>query len=147
MSNQSDGIRFCRKRAGATPKVAATNIFSSRRRSFPSRWCTMLKGVARESLPGLLGNIGPGPWERNLVWHTEVRASTKKNTSRWKHITPGAEGVADRFACELLHEKFWRALDKGLRKVRTSGASGTLAVTCYSCGRMMSGGSVLIATL
>ena len=107
----------------------------------------MLKGVAREPLPELLGNRGPGPWERNLAWHTKVRASTKKNISRWKRITPEVEGDADRFACELLHEKFWRALDKGLRKVRTSGASGTLAVTCYSCGRIMSSGSALIATL
>ena len=45
----------------ATAKVAATNIFRSRRRSFSSRWCAMLKEVARESFAWIVWSKGTRP--------------------------------------------------------------------------------------
>ena len=60
----------------------------------------------------LLGRKGKWPSEMKLrLAHFRV-VQAQKNIIRWTDFMPVVEGDADRFACELLYEKYMSALDK-----------------------------------
>ena len=84
-----------------------------------------------------------GCWEKDTrpleMKRREARkGSRKRNKSiiRWKNMTLAVEGDADSFACELLFEKCWKALDKGRRRGRQSRTRAKAVASVWQAGRL-----------
>ena len=102
--SQGGGIRSSRKLTSAISKAAATNINSSRQRSYlrGGTRCRMRSHVG--SVLWLLGKEDEALGNGNSP-STSSFVQAQKNISRWKNITLDVEGDTDESACELLHEK------------------------------------------